>query len=252
VIDDCDHILSVDFITDVKSKSGRTLEKEDRQTLLFSDTFSEDIKRLAATWTLNPERIGIAPEQVAVDSVKQEVYSTPKDQKITVLYNLIKQTDVGKVMVFVNRRDQTREVESQLYRYGIECGLLTGEVPQKKRIQTLDRFKSGEIMVLVATDVAGWGIHVDDVTHVVNYNLPEDPEDYVHRIGRTGRAGSKGVSISLACEDDAFMLPNIETLLGIPMVCQQTPAELLTPLPAPTRSGRAKPPPKPRDKRRGR
>jgi len=253
VIDEADRMLSMGFIPDVKDIIRRMPKKENRQTQLFSATFSDDIKRLASSWTLDPVRIEIEPEKIAVDSVKQEVYLTAADQKITVLYNLIHQEGVGKVMIFVNRRDQTRRVESQLHRYGIDCGLLTGEVPQKKRIQTLDRFKSGELRVLVATDVAGRGIHVDDVTHVVNYNLPEDPEDYVHRIGRTGRAGAKGTSISLACEDDAFMLPSIETLLGVPMVCEQTPANLLTPLPAPTRSAREhKPSPKPRDKRRGR
>jgi ATP-dependent RNA helicase RhlB len=149
--------------------------------------------------------------------------------------------------VFVNRRDQTRILESKLYQYGFKTGLLTGEVPQKKRIRTLEDFKSGKIEILVATDVAGRGIHVDDISHVINYNLPEDPEDYVHRIGRTGRAGAAGTSISLVCESDVFMLPAIEELLGEPIVCEQPFDEYLTDLPEPTRARRkqdALPPPR--------
>jgi len=117
-------------------------------------------------------------------------------------------------MVFCNRRDETRRLQEYLAKQSVSVAMISGELPQQKRMKTLERFREGKIRVLVATDVAGRGIHVDGVTHVINYNLPEDPEDYVHRIGRTGRAGSTGVSISFACEDDSFLIPQIEKYIG--------------------------------------
>ena len=177
-------------------------------------------------WTLDPVRIEIEPEKIATDTVTQKLYLTAEEDKFKVLCNLIESEELDKVIVFVNRRDATRKLEDRLFRQGYATGLLTGEVTQKKRVRTLDEFKSGEIKVLVATDVAGRGIHVDNITHVVNFNLPEDPEDYVHRIGRTGRAGADGTSVSLICENDAFMLGSIETMLGEPLVFEHPPEHL--------------------------
>ena len=167
---------------------------------------------------------------MATDTVDQKIYLVSSQQRYKVLDNLLRSEDCTSVIVFANRRDQVRRLHERLRKSGVSAGILSGEIPQAKRTRTLEQFKSGELKVLVATDVAGRGIHVEGVSHVVNYNLPEDPEDYVHRIGRTGRAGATGVSISFASEDDAFLLPDLEALLGTKLECTHPPQECYLPL----------------------
>ncbi|WP_231716977.1 DEAD/DEAH box helicase [Desulfosarcina ovata] len=242
IIDEADRMLDMGFIPDVRQIVYSTPHKDKRQTLFFSATLTPDVTRLSASWTRDPITVEIEPEQVAVDTVEQVVYIVTTDEKFALTYNIITRRNLKRVLIFCNRRDETRRLAEMLGRYRINCDVLSGEVPQKKRIRTLDAFKAGKIRVLVATDVAGRGIHIEDMDYVINFTLPRDPEDYVHRIGRTGRAGAAGTSISFADEEDSFYLPAIEEFIGRSLHCIP-PEEHWTELPpAPPRRRKPKPP----------
>ena len=217
VIDEADRMLDMGFIPDVRRIVYQTPHKKNRQTLFFSATFNDDVMRLANSWTINPEHIVIEPEHVATDTVEQKFWMVSAAEKEACLAKII--THADRAIVFTNRRDQTHRVVRYLQKKNINCEALAGDIPQRKRLATLNRFKDGETQYLIATDVAGRGIHVEGVTHVINFELPEDPEDYVHRIGRTGRAGATGIAISFVSEDDAFNLAPIEEYLGTKVEC---------------------------------
>jgi len=233
VLDEADRMFDLGFIKDVRYFLRRVPKPSQRLGMLFSATMSYKVTELAYEHMNNPQKVQIEPEKVSGDRIEESVYYPANDEKIPLLLALIKKLEPQRSIVFVNTKNAADRVWGYLEGNGYQSALLSGDVPQKKRERLLKHFQDGEFHFMVATDVAARGLHIDEVSHVFNYDLPQDNEDYVHRIGRTARAGASGVAISFACEDYAFSLPDIEDYIKHKLPVVATSTEVLeTPQPA--------------------
>ncbi len=227
VLDEADRMFDLGFIKDIRYLMRRMPKPEKRLGMLFSATLSYRVTELAYEHMDNPEEIKIEADKITADKVIQACYMTANDEKISLLIGLLRHMDPRRTIVFVNTKRAADLVWGFLEGNGFKTAVLSGDVPQKKRMRLLGEFQSGDLPVLVATDVAARGLHIPDVSHIINYDLPEDAEDYVHRIGRTARAGAGGDAISFACETYSFSLPEIETYIGHRIEMQPVTKELL-------------------------
>jgi ATP-dependent RNA helicase RhlB len=232
VLDEADRMFDLGFIKDIRFLLRRMPKPEQRLSMLFSATLSYRVMELAYEHMNNPELIKIESERVTADKVRQLVYHPSNSEKIPLLLGLLRQHRPERTLIFVNTRQVAEQIAAYLAANGFKAASLTGDVPQRKRQRLLQGFLAGEYPLLVATDVASRGLHIPAVSHVINFDVPESEEDYVHRIGRTARAGAEGDAISFACEDYSFHLPDIEAFIGhkIP-VADIRPELLITPQP---------------------
>lgn len=241
VLDEADRMFDLGFIDDIRFLLRRMPPPEKRQSMLFSATLSHRVMELAYEHMNSPETLTVETEQVTADLVEQKVFYPANDEKLSLLIGLMRTLEAHHSMVFTNTRAAADRVGRTLNANGISSAVISGRVRQEKRQKLLKRFHDGEVPVLVATDVAARGLHIPDVTHVFNFDLPQDAPDYVHRIGRTARLGAKGDAISFACEDYAFHLPEIEEFIGYAIETESAGAELMPKItipPAPKRDKR--------------
>jgi ATP-dependent RNA helicase RhlB len=214
IIDEADRMFDMGFIDDLRYLVKKMPPYTKRQSMLFSATLSYRVMELAYEYMNLPEKISITPEKITVEQVEQVLYHVGKHEKLPLLLGILKKEQPVRTLIFVNTRRAADMVVERLKRNGWKADAITGDIIQKRRLRLLAEFKDGKLPVLVATDVASRGIHVEGVTHVINYDLPQDAEDYVHRIGRTGRAGATGKALSLADEEYVFSLEDIEKFIG--------------------------------------
>lgn len=214
VIDEADRLFDMGFYPDLKRMLRRMRAPERRQTMLFSATLTFKAQLIASQHMNEPELVTIAPEQVTVENVAQELYHVGRREKMNLLLGLLRREGPGNCLFFVNRKHVAEKLARRLQVSGYRCECLTGDIPQSKRERRIEQFKGGDLPFLVATDVASRGLHVDDLDLVVNFDIPQDTESYVHRIGRTARAGKSGKAITLACEEYVESLPSIEKFIG--------------------------------------
>ena len=231
VIDEADRMFDLGFIKDIRFLLRRMPPREQRQGMLFSATLSLRVLELAYEHMNSPEKVTAETDTVTADHVRQVVYFPAKEEKLPLLINLLSRIEAPRGIVFVNTKIAAEKVTRTLERQGFTVATLSGDVPQAKRERLLARFQKGDIELLVATDVAARGLHIAAVSHVFNYDLPHDPEDYVHRIGRTARLGAEGDAISFACDLYAIGLPDIERYIDQKIPTAAIDAELLAPRP---------------------
>ncbi|WP_440163264.1 ATP-dependent RNA helicase RhlB [Actinobacillus pleuropneumoniae] len=236
VLDEADRMFDLGFIKDIRYLMRKCPKPEQRLTMLFSATLSARVRELAYEDMNNAQYIEIEPLQRTGHRIKEELFYPSNEDKMALLLTLLEEEWPDRCMIFANTKHKCEEIWSYLVADGHRVGLLTGDIAQKKRLALLDSFTKGQLDILVATDVAARGLHIPEVTHVFNYDLPDDCEDYVHRIGRTGRAGESGHSISFACERYAVNLPAIEAYIGHHIPVSQYDSRALLTLPKPTRS----------------
>jgi ATP-dependent RNA helicase RhlB len=214
VIDEADRMFDMGFIDDLRYLLRRMPPYSKRQSMLFSATLSYRVMELAYEYMNLPEKISITPEKITVERVEQVLYHVGKHEKVPLLLGLLRKESPERALIFVNTRRAADMVVERLKRNGWMAEAITGDIVQKKRLRILAQFKEGSVPILVATDVASRGIHVEGISHVLNFDLPQDAEDYVHRIGRTGRAGASGKALSFADEEYVFSLEEIEKYIG--------------------------------------
>src|SRR6476469_4867502 len=224
-------MFDLGFIKDLRFLLRKLPRREERQTLLFSATLSHRVLELAYEHMNEPEKVVVETETVTAARVRQKMYLPANEEKVPLLIGLLSRSEGARTMVFVNTKVWVEKVARALEKSHYRVGVLSGDVPQKKRQSLLAKFQRGDLEILVATDVAARGLHIDGVSHVYNYDLPFDAEDYVHRIGRTARLGAEGDAISFACERYAMSLPDIEAYIDQKIPSDPVTPELLIPKP---------------------
>ncbi|MEF9978660.1 MAG: ATP-dependent RNA helicase RhlB [Thermomonas sp.] len=237
VLDEADRMFDLGFIKDIRFLLRRMPVRTERQTLLFSATLSHRVLELAYEHMNEPEKLVVETEFITAAKVRQKLYYPSDEEKLPLLIGLLSRSEGARTMVFVNTKAFVERVARGLERAGYRVGVLSGDVPQKKRESLLKKFQAGQLELLVATDVAARGLHIDGVSHVYNYDLPFDAEDYVHRIGRTARLGAEGDAISFACERYGMSLPDIEAYIDQKIPGEHVTPEMLIALPRKPREG---------------